>query len=115
MIIKAQRLRNLTTGKLHTEMDDIYKDLCAITGEKGLMTHMLPRAMEAITPWLKKHVTDERYWDETLDLVHRGEVDLPEPSKEDRAEMFTIFQSLTNPLTGVPNSEVKTAAAHGKT
>ena len=36
--MNIQRLRNLTTGRLHTEMGHIYEDLGIITGETGLMT-----------------------------------------------------------------------------
>lgn len=61
MVITAQRLRNLTTGRLHTEMDDIYADLEMITGESGLMTHMLPGALRCVTPWLHGCKLDERY------------------------------------------------------
>ena len=95
-----QRLRNLTTGRLHTEVSHLYEDLGSITGESGLMTHMLPRAMDAITPWLKKHVADPRFWDGEYDTEHTGEIDLPEPTTEDRAAMFELFKQMPNPLEG---------------
>ena len=41
-------------------MEHIYEDLGTITGEEGLMTHMLPRAMRAVEPWLREHVTEPR-------------------------------------------------------
>ncbi len=56
MKIEAQRLRNLTTSRLHTDIGCVYEDLGIITGETGLMTHMLPRAMGAVEPWLLAHV-----------------------------------------------------------
>ena len=95
-----QRLRNLTTGRLHTEVSHLYEDLGSITGASGLMTHMLPRAMKAITPWLKKHVTDPRFWDDEYDTEHTGEIDLPEPTTEDRAAMLELFKQMPNPLKG---------------
>ena len=49
-----QRLRNGATGKLHTDIGHVYEDLEIITGEKGLMTHMLPRVCNAVRPWLQK-------------------------------------------------------------
>jgi hypothetical protein len=52
--LSAASLRNLTTGKLHTEMGEVYAALEAITREKGVMTHMLPRAIDALLPFLKK-------------------------------------------------------------
>lgn len=95
-----QRLRNLTTGRLHTEMGHIYEDLVSITGEEGLMTHMLPRAMRAVEPWLREHVKDERFWDGKFDQTHTGEFALPEPTAEDRDAMFERYKAQPNPLEG---------------
>ena len=93
-----QRLRNLTTGKLHTDICYVYEDLELITGEKGLMTHMLPRAAEAITPWLKKNVTDVRFWDGEYDTTHTGDYVLPDPTDEERKEMFNLYAAMPNPF-----------------
>lgn len=95
-----QRLRNLTTGRLHTAIGHIYEDLGTITGEKGLMTHMLPRAMQAVEPWLREHVKDERFWDGEYDTTHVGEFALPESTPEDRALMFERYKAMPNPLEG---------------
>lgn len=98
--MNAQRLRNITTGRLHTEMGHIYEDLGTITGESGLMTHMLPRAMRAVEPWLREHVTEPRFWDGEYDKTHTGEIELPEPTEQDRAEMFERYKEMPNPLAG---------------
>lgn len=95
-----QRLRNLTTGRLHTDIGFIYEDLGTITGESGLMTHMLPRAMRAVEPWLREHVIDPRFWDGEYDTTHTGEFELPEPTAEDRAAMFERYKTQPNPLDG---------------
>jgi hypothetical protein len=95
-----QRLRNLTTGRLHTKMDHIYEDLGTITGEKGLMTHMLPRACRSVEPWLREHVTDPRFWDDKFDVTHIGELELPTPSDADRKAMFERYSEQPNPLEG---------------
>lgn len=100
IIMTNQRLRNLTTGRLHTEMGHIYEDLGIITGEDGLMTHMLPRANEACKPWLKQHVTNPRFWDDAYDPTHTGETELPTPSAEDRRAMFERYMQMPNPLAG---------------
>lgn len=81
-------------------MGHIYEDLGAIIGESGLMTHMLPRALRAIEPWLRTHVTDARFWDEAFDVTHVGEIELPEPSEADRAAMFERYAAQPNPLAG---------------
>lgn len=95
-----QRLRSLTTGRLHTEMGHIYEDLGAITGEQGLMTHMLPRAMMAVEPWLRENVTDQRFWDGEYDTTHTGEIDIPTPTQADRDLMFERYAAQPNPLAG---------------
>jgi hypothetical protein len=98
--MNIQRLRNLTTGRLHTEIGHVYEDLGSITGESGLMTHMLPRALRACIPWLRKHVTDPRFWDGEYDLTHTGELELPQPSEADRKAMFKRYEAQPNPLEG---------------
>lgn len=95
-----QRLRNLTTDRLHTEMGHVYEDLEIITGQSGLMTHMLPRVLRAVQPWLREHVADARFWDGRYDVTHVGEYDLPESTEEDRAAMLERCRALPNPLAG---------------
>lgn len=94
-----QRLRNLTTGRLHTEMGHIYEDLGMIFG-CGLMTHMLPRAMRSVEPWLREKITDARFWDGAYDRTHTGEIELPEPTEADRAAMSERYKAQPNPLAG---------------
>ena len=95
-----QRLRNLTTGRLHTKIGHIYEDLNLITGETGLMTHMLSREIKAVEPWLRQHVTDPHFWDGEYDISHTGEYDLPEPTDADRKSMFERYKAQPNPLDG---------------
>ena len=97
-LIDIQRLRNLTTGRLHTEMGHIYKDLEKITGETGLMTHMLPRVIRAVEPWLRKHVTEKRFWDGKFDQSHVGQIELPESTESERLAMLERFRAQPNPL-----------------
>ena len=96
--MEAQRLRNLTTGILHTEVGHIYQDLEFITGEKGLMTHMLPRVMNAIEPWLREKVTDARYWDEKFDQSHKGEYTLEPMTKDEEQAALKMYLAQPNPL-----------------
>ena len=103
-----QRLRNLTTGKLHTKMSDIYEDLETITGEKGLMTHMLPRIVKAITPWLHKNVSNPRFWDGKFDITHIGKFDLPTPTEEDRKVFCKLYKAMPNPLLGKETISINT-------
>lgn len=91
MKISAQRLRNLTTLRLHTSMDDIVADLEAITRTPGIFTHQLPRVMDAVMPWLKAQTLDPRFWGDTFDPSHDGEVDLPEPTDDELANIMRRF------------------------
>lgn len=100
MKIDIQRLRNLTTSRLHTKIDFVYEDLGMIIGEGGLMTHMLPRANRAVQPWLRRHVLDARFWEDKYDPEHTGEIELPDPTEADREEMFHLYAAMPNPLIG---------------
>lgn len=100
MNIDIQRLRNLTTGRLHTKMDHIYEDLEAVIGDEGLMTHMLPRVLKAIEPWLRDKITERRFWDGEYDPTHTGEIDLPEPTAGDRDAMLARYRAMPNPIEG---------------
>lgn len=93
-----QRLRNLTTGKLHTKMTHIYEDIETITGTPGLMTHQIPNALTALKPWLLANVTDPRFWDDRFDITHVGDIELPEMSDEERDGIFARFTYLPSPL-----------------
>lgn len=63
MKIEILRLRNLTTGILHTEIGHVYEDIENLTGTKGIMTHQIPNAIRAMLPWLKVKLKDEQFWD----------------------------------------------------
>jgi len=89
--IDIQRLRNLTTRILHTKVSHIYEDLENITGEKGLMTHMLPRVIRAVEPWLRDHVKDVKFWDGKYDTRHTGDYVLSEPTESDRKAMIERY------------------------
>lgn len=97
--IDAQRLRTLTTGRLHTMIDDVYKDLQTIYGEEGFMTHMLPNLLRAAEPWLRTQGLDPRFWNGAHDPSHTGTVTLPVPSERDRAEMWERCRALPHPFS----------------
>jgi hypothetical protein len=94
MRIDIQRLRNLTTHILHTDISHVYEDLERITREKGIMTHMLPSVNNAVEPWLREKVTDERFWDGQYDPTHTGEIELPEMTDEERNAVFERFANM---------------------
>lgn len=93
-----QRLRNLTTGRLHTKMEDIYADVEYLTGEKGVMTHMLPNAFKALLPYLREVAPDARFWDNAFDLTHTGDVEVPPMNADQRAEFWKRYGALPSPF-----------------
>lgn len=95
-----QRLRNLTTKRLHTSIGHVYKDIDTLTGAPGVMTHMLPNAMRAMTPWLKNRICDPRFWDNKHDPSHVGEIEIEPMTPTERAEFFRLFRESPSPLAG---------------
>ena len=96
----TQRLRNLTTGKLHTKMADIYQDIEFLTGIDGIMTHMIPNAMEALNPYLMDKVEDMRFWNDVYDKTHLGSFDIEPMNEEERKRFMNIYNKKPNPLEG---------------
>ena len=94
-----QRLRNLTTHRLHTDVVHVYKDIEYLTGEKGWMTHMLPNAMRAMEPWLREKITDQRFFDGTYDLSHIGKTAIKPMTKDELAEFTARYEALPHPFT----------------
>jgi hypothetical protein len=81
-------------------MGDIYEDLGFLMCESGLMTHMLPRAMRSVEPWLREKVQDARFWDDQYDTTHTGDFDLPTPTAEDQKIFWERYSEQPNPLEG---------------
>lgn len=94
-----QRLRNLTTRILHTDMSHIYQDLEFITGMDGLTTHMLPNVMLAVEPWLKLQVKDERFWDGEFDVTHTGEFEIKPINDVEQEEAKARYLDLSHPFS----------------
>ena len=103
-----QRLRNLTTGRLHTKMEDIYADIERLTGEEGVMTHMLPNACRALKPYLREKAPDERLWRDEYDTTHTGEIDVP---PMDESERKAIAMQEAEELAAVQMAQVDAATA----
>ena len=90
-MMDIQRLRNLTTGRLHTTMADIYRDIECITGERGVFTHMLGDATKALLPYLREKAPDARLWDGEYDPSHVGEIDIPPMNSDEQAAFWVRF------------------------
>jgi hypothetical protein len=86
-----QRLRNLTTGWIHTRLEHVYEDIAIITGEGGVMTHQLSNAARAIQPYLREKITDARFWDGKNDPTHTGDIDVPTMDKVEQEAMWKRY------------------------
>lgn len=94
-----QRLRNLTTGRLHTSVDDIQADIEWLTGEQGVMTYQIPNALRALEVCLRAQVTDARCWDGAYDPTHTGEVDVRPMDEGERAAFWQRYEALPSALS----------------
>ena len=92
--MNAQRLRNLTTGKLHTSVEHVYQDIEYLTGEAGIMTHHVPNATLALEPFLREKLLDERFWDERFDPTHVGDVAIVPMTEDESEAIFERFRAL---------------------
>jgi hypothetical protein len=92
-----QRLRNLTTGKLHTTMSDIYEDIEWFTRSEGIMTHQLPNAARALRAYLEKHL-DSRFFDGRYDPSHVGDVEISPMDEAEKREFQRRYAALPSPF-----------------
>ena len=81
-------------------MAHIYEDIGILTGFDGVMTHQIPRAVEAMDPWLRSMVTDARFWDDKYDPSHVGEFAIEPMTADESTAMFTAYGKMPNPLAG---------------
>lgn len=89
-----QRIRNLTTGILHTEVGHVYEDIELITGAHGIMTHQIPQAIQAMSGWLASQIKDSKFHESIFDPEHTGDMDLQTMNEEERQNFFNKFYSL---------------------
>lgn len=80
--------------------EHLYQDLGFIVGEYELMTHMLPRVMRAVEPWLREQVTEPRFWDGEYDTTHTGEYPLRAMTPEENKAALERYAAMPNPLAG---------------
>lgn len=104
---KKQQLLNVTTGRLWTSMDDIYKlfDECI---EPGVMTHMLPNCSKA---WMATIGTREPFKSlptEGWDPKHTSNENITfEITDEDKKEFWAAYGELPSLL-----ADKKVVAVH---
>jgi hypothetical protein len=94
-----QRLRSLTTPKLHAPLGNIYDDLREITGF-SFCTHELGNACIAARPYLERFAADSRFWNGEYDPAHVGEIDIPPMDEAERDAFSERMSNLPSLLEG---------------
>ncbi len=89
-----QRIRNLTTGILHTNLLDVHEDVARLTGVVILKREM-PFVIPAMREWLRRVVEDERFFDVGLCYGHVGEIDMPRMSILEKGAFLGRLHSIS--------------------
>ena len=102
------KLRNITTGVLHTCMEDIYVFFEEYTGI-GMFTHELPTARELLLPYLKQKI-GQSWFKEKLNPIKENNysIIIPDLAPEEREEYFEKFKEIRNILFNRLNDEKDT-------
>lgn len=87
----VQRVRNLTTGLLHTEMHHCYGDLSVISGLNTIYTHQIPNLTRAVLPWLREKIKDDKFFDGKHNPSEKGVFWLPKPTEDEQKEIVRRF------------------------
>lgn len=76
-----QRVRNLSTGILHTNIKDVYEDIYFITGI-NVFTHQIPAFIEGLSEFLRNILKDEMFFDGIYNPNHTGDVFIEKMDKD---------------------------------
>ncbi len=86
------KLRNITTGILHTDIGGVYTFLEEYLGEKGIMTHQLPSACRALEPILKTKLSEEWFTDEWIKEGLDEEIEVEDMTDFERGEFWADYK-----------------------
>lgn len=92
------KLRNITTGILHTEIGDVYKFFDEYLDMDGIMTRQLPSALRALEPILKNKFPDKPEWF-TKEWIKTGlndSIDLPELTLEEKGIFWDNYKTFAS-------------------
>jgi len=85
--MNIQRIRNLTTGILHTRQEHVQEDLEFLFGHE-LPETLIPEIASAIMPWLREKLQDERLFNPEYDPNQQGDVNLQPLTKPERESFW---------------------------
>lgn len=104
MIFSYQRLRNLTSGHLHTTADELEHDLMYLLRERGpLMPTQLHILVKALEPVLIQRLSDPRFWNGKYDPEHEGVVGVEPLDPEELRALWNRYRYIVGapPIVGL--------------
>ena len=93
-----QRIRNLTTLRVHTQIEHFFEDIKYITGDSRVIPYHLEMTCDAMRPWLMEKLKDKRFFDGRYDKTHTGEIDLSPMTVVERETFLKLFLEQPSPL-----------------
>jgi hypothetical protein len=85
------KLRNVTSGRLHTNIGDVYQFYTEYCGADGIMTHHIPSAFQALLPILKSKLSEEWFTDEWIKTGLDEPVEVPEMTQDEKDKFWESF------------------------
>jgi hypothetical protein len=92
------KLRNITTGILHTNIDDVYLFLEEYVGAKGIMTHQLGSAVKALTPILQTKLSDEWFREEWIKVGLDKVIEITDLTEEEKIKFWKEYEVYSSEL-----------------
>jgi len=92
------KLRNITTGILHTNIGDVYLFLEEYLDVKGVMTHQLPSACRALNPILKKKLSKDWFTKEWQKNGLNEPIELPNLTKQEKILFWKKYEILSSKM-----------------
>lgn len=94
--MNIQRLRNLTTKRIHTNSKHIPEDIAYLTKLDQPSSHQIPNAYNAILPWLREKTPDPRLWNGKYDPAHTGDIDLQPMTSSEQAGFIIRYLTMSD-------------------
>jgi hypothetical protein len=86
------KLRNITTGILHTAIGDVYEFLEEYLDAKGIMTHQLPSACRALEPILKSKLPETWFVKEWVKAGLDVEAECPDLTEDEKKVFWESYE-----------------------
>lgn len=92
------QILNITIGRLHTGIGDVYEFFNKVI-EPGIMTHHLPNACKAINPILREKFSEDFFVDEYRPETKNEEMEF-EFTDQDKERFWIAFKAIPSLLEG---------------